>query len=87
MGIDVESQATLDEAIDRAKAAGADLLVDVKKIIDAAIDRIQTTLNDTGNHAAELVSATFENIDTLLDGYTATITIPPITIKLHKEQK
>jgi hypothetical protein len=76
------SKETLDEAIDRAKAAGADLIVDVKKAIDGsatiALGQVKAVIHEALTFAAEIVDS--------LDGYTATITIPQITIKLHKEQ-
>lgn len=73
-----ESKETIDEAIDRAKAAGADLLVDAKKVMDGSLNSVEAIVRE--------VLDRIEHFADSLDGYTATITIPPITIRLHKEQ-
>lgn len=76
MALDVESRATIDEAIDRAKAAGSQLTSDaaaqIKQSLLASIDGAYTA-------ATRLLAAQ--------DGWTleiGPITIPAITIRLTK---
>lgn len=96
--MDVESQATLDEAVNRAQAglttAGNELIDRLQTVGAALIDR---ALSQTGNiirgvetSLADMEGKTVADVEQLvtsLDGWTLSITIPPIELKLHKPNK
>jgi hypothetical protein len=78
MGLDVESESTLNETIDRAKAAAADLEVTAQKVGVNLVDRVMQ-----GIHGIIADVLKDENaIIAALDGWS--VTISPITIRLTK---
>jgi len=75
-----ESKETLDEAIDRAKAAAADLEVNVQKVAANVVDRIGQTarglISDLLKDEGDLIAA--------LDGWTLDVRA---TVRLTKPKK
>lgn len=74
MGLDVESRDTIDEAIDRVKAA-------IREDGETLLAHVQARLEDL------LARTLMPQLRTLLaaqDGWNLTIHVPDITIALHK---
>jgi hypothetical protein len=74
MALDVESQATLDEVIDRAKAAIRD---DGEVLLAHVAARLEDLVNKT-------IVPQLRALIAAQDGWSLTIHVPDITIALHK---
>lgn len=84
--MDVESQQTLNEAVDRAHQAGDEVVDRADSEISAAIASALKTLLDGVQSALSAATADVAKTIASLDGWTLQITVPPVTIRLTKPQ-
>jgi hypothetical protein len=78
MGLDVESRETLDEAIDRIKAA-------IRDDGELLLAHVEARLSDLVSHlVTDTIIPQFRSLIAAQDGWNLTVEVPKITIKLHK---
>ena len=81
--MDVESKQTLDDAVSRAQAAGDELVDRITARLNAAMLPAIAAAQKAADEIVDRASCEIDRTIAGLDGWTVTITIPPIVIRLN----